>query len=67
MCLDSFRADEDVHTISCGFTPNPTNISISDGEILTIRTENNYIIPHIDNRERKVFYLFTFLLELDPL
>ena len=66
MCLDSHIVDHDVHTISCGFTPHPKDIPLSDGEILTIRTENNSIIPHIDDIRRKFSYIFTFLIELDP-
>ena len=66
-CNDTYDADKAVYTISCGFTPDPKNISISEGEILTIRTTDYWSISHIDDLDKTFSYLFTFLIELDPL
>ena len=47
---------------------NPENIPISEDDVINIRTEIDYI--HIRDYEKKDIthsYLFTFLLELDPL
>ena len=65
----------------CIFTPDPKNVSISEGDILNIRTEVNNIpnAPtiftirtnpnfNIDETKNDFFtYLVTFLIELDPL
>ena len=65
----------------CIFTPDPKNISISEGDILNIRTEVNNIPnaptiftirtnPNFNTDETKndyFTYLVTFLIELDPL
>ena len=64
----------------CMFIPDPRNISISEGDILNIRTEVNipnkptiFVVRRTPSfntdktRDDFFTYLFTFLIELDPL
>ena len=71
----------EVSMTDCIFTPDPRNIPISEGDILNIRTEVNNIPnasdsfkmsrhPNFNTDKTKddfFTYLFTFLIELDPL
>ena len=66
-CLDVYDVDKAVYSISCGFTPDPKNISISEDEIITIITVNTWSIAHSVELRNTFSYLFTFLIELDPL
>ena len=51
------------NNITCWFKPDPknVNISISEGDILNIRSETSF------SSENPLSYLLTFLIELDPL
>ena len=53
----------------CRFDRDPKNMSISEGDVINIRTEKNYRAVDYDHikRDMSISYLFTFLLELDPL
>ena len=50
----------------CRFNPDPENIPISVGDVINIRSETNYMLIS-GGRDIPISYLFTFLLELDPL
>ena len=51
------------NNITCWFNPDPKNviITISEGDILNIRSETSF------SSENPLTYIFTFLIELDPL
>ena len=51
----------------CGFDRDPENISISKGDVINIRNEKDYNEDDYRGIDIPIFYLFAFLLELDPL
>ena len=56
----------------CGFDRDPENILISEGDVMNIRTEKGDVVSEYAFSSRGIpfseaSYLFTFLLELDPL
>ena len=59
-----FRDDYDK---KCGFDRDPENIPISEGDVLNIRTEKDYEGNIFSGVNVSISFLFTFLLELDPL
>ena len=62
----SLIGDDGYHK-KCDFDRDPENISISEGDVINIRTEKDYREADHRGIDIPVFYLFSFLLELDPL
>ena len=63
---------EDSINVKCGFDHDPENIVISEGDVINIRTEkvnefSDYILSSRNGSFPDLSYLFTFLIELDPL
>ena len=67
LCNDVVLPDGKKIDYLCGFTPDIKDIPISEGELLTIQT----IIPddflHVRVSDPGYSYIFTFLIELDPI
>ena len=59
-----FRDDYDK---KCGFDRDLENIPISEGDVLNIRTEKDYNGNIFSGINVSISYLFTFLIELNPL
>ena len=56
--------------LKCGFDRDPENIAISEGDIITIRTEKDFDDWTFFNQAdlySVASFLFTFFIELDPL
>ena len=68
MFFNGYKFDgSDEHYEKCGFDHDPKNIPISEGDVINIRTEKDYIETDHIEIDIPISYLFTFLLELDPL
>ena len=59
--------DDIVHIKRCSFDRDPENIPISEGDVINITTEKDYSEFSYGEIGITISYLFTFLLELDPL
>ena len=64
---DRSLSGDDGYDKKCGFDRDPENISISEGDVINIRTEKDYSEADHRGIDIPISYLFTFLLELDPL
>ena len=58
---------DDGYDKKCGFDRDPENIPISEGDVINIKTEKDYRESDSSGLDITISYLFTFLLELDPL
>ena len=65
-----YMATDDLSMGECGFDRDPENIAISEGDVINIRTEkadNKCFLELFGLSVPDFSFLFTFLLELDPL